>query len=1217
MARAKSGFEGGSKMCKKVICLVSFVLVLGLAVGVANADYTSGLVGYYPLDEGAGNIAHDMSGNGHDGTLPNSGVTWITSAVINGGINFDGTASSNVKLGTWNPAEGTGQLSLALWINWAQSGILDQGLISKRDDWSADGMMFGLRVRNSNNIIRFHHAGGAVLDSPANVLTPLIREWAHVGVTFDGATARIYLNGQEVAAGAFFLANKTTAEMRIGAYSSNSQTFNGDMDEVRIYNRALTQDDMLEVMLPPSPGQASKPDPADGQTDLPRDNVVLSWRSGDYANKHDVYFGADFDDVNEATAGADPASVYMGAQSQAAYALDRLEFGRTYYWRVDEVNAPPNPAVFKGNVWSFSVEPVGYPIASEDITATASSSNSADESPDNTIDGSGLGADDLHSMLGTDMWLSDAEAQGAWIQYEFDKVYKLHEMWVWNSNQMVESTIGFGLRAVTIEYSTDGSDWIELAGVPEFAQAPGADGYAHNTTVDLAGVAAKYVRLTATSNWGGILPKYGLSEVRFFYIPTYASRPDPISGATGVSIGTIDEPVDVTLDFRAGREAAMHDVYLSTDEQAVIDGTAPVTALTESGYGPLPLDIGRTYYWRVDEVNDAEVPTIWQGDVWSLATQEYFILDDFEDYNNYPPDEIFNTWTDGWGIATNGALVAYGDDVVQAGGDYVETTIVHEGSQAMPYFYDNSVGNSEATFKLSSQRRDWTIRGIGSLSLWFRGYPASVGGFTESPAGTYTLTGAGWNIWDTSDGFHFAYKTLNGPGSIVAKVESVENTNAWAKGGVMVRDTLEPDSANGALFFSPAEAIGFQRRTTTGEETTKTQQDGIKAPQWVKLEVEASGAVRASYSADGNTWTELDRDAIRMDAPFYIGLAVTSRNAALACEAVFSNVRIDGAVSGEWRSKDIGILSNNPERMYVALANSGGTPVEVPHPDPNATQTTEWTEWNIDLKQFADQGVNLADVDTLSIGFGDRDNPQPGTSGKMYFDDIRLHAFREPEPEVDLTGILLDVTDGLVGYYPLDEGTGNTAQDASGNGHDGTLPDIGVTWISSAVINGGINIDGTTGSDIKLGTWDPSEGTGQLSVGAWIRWAGSGNQNQSLMSKRDGGWSADAMMFDFRITLSDTGIRLYRAGSAGAAVSDVLAPFIGEWAHVAVTFDGTTARLYLNGQEIGSGAFSLGNGATTGLRIGSYNNNSPTFNGDLDEVRIYNRALTPDEFSVN
>ena len=91
-----------------------------------------------------------------------------------------------------------------------------------------------------------------------------------------------------------------------------------------------------------------------------------------------------------------------------------------------------------------------------------------------------------------------------------------------------------------------------------------------------------------------------------------------------------------------------------------------------------------------------------------------------------------------------------------------------------------------------------------------------------------------------------------------------------------------------------------------------------------------------------------------------------------------------------------GDASNAAEPMYVAL---NGNAV-VTHDNPNAAQIGEWTQWTIDLSApggFADQGVNLANVNTIALGFGDKNNPQPGGSGKMYFDDIRLYRL-EPEP---------------------------------------------------------------------------------------------------------------------------------------------------------------------------------------------------------------------------
>jgi hypothetical protein len=273
-------------------------------------------------------------------------------------------------------------------------------------------------------------------------------------------------------------------------------------------------------------GVASNPSPADGAIDVPRE-VVLSWKPGEFApavNGHRVFLGEIFSDVNEGSVGV--------AQDANSYAPpQRLDFEMTYYWRVDEVNAPPDFTVYKGDVWDFTTEPVGYPVDGANIIATASSTAGADFGPEKTIDGSGLDADDLHSAGPTDMWLSDSELQGAWIQYEFNTVYKLYQMWVWNGNQAFERLFGFGLKDVTVEYSTDGAAWTALADVPEFAQAPAATDYAHNTTVDFGGAAAKYVRLTAASNWGGVLPQYNLSEVRFFSIPVSAREPSPDSGA--------------------------------------------------------------------------------------------------------------------------------------------------------------------------------------------------------------------------------------------------------------------------------------------------------------------------------------------------------------------------------------------------------------------------------------------------------------------------------------------------------------------------------------------------------------------------------------------------------------------------------------------------------------------------------------------------------------
>jgi hypothetical protein len=339
------------------------------------------------------------------------------------------------------------------------------------------------------------------------------------------------------------------------------------------------------------------------------------------------------DDVTNAAFGS---PLLVGpAHSTTSFDAGRLEFDKTYFWRVDEVSAPPGGEVFEGSVWSFTTESLADTISGENITVTASSANRDDEGPDNTINGSGLNDADLHSLENAAMWLSSGtDANSTWIQYEFDRIHKLYQMWVWNYNSSVEPLVGFGVKEALIEYSVDGTDWATLGTAHEFAKGPGEPGYASNTTVDLSGVAAKHIRITANSNWGGILSQFGLSEVRFLSVPVQASKPGPDSGATGVD-------VDAILSFRAGRDAATHDVYLSTDEQTVIDGTAPVATVTDPSYAP-SLDLATTYYWRVDEVNDAETPAIWQGDLWNFTTEESIVVDDFESYNDTPAAAIEN-----------------------------------------------------------------------------------------------------------------------------------------------------------------------------------------------------------------------------------------------------------------------------------------------------------------------------------------------------------------------------------------------------------------------------------------------------------------------------------------------------------------------------------------------------------------------------------------------
>ena len=272
--------------------------------------------------------------------------------------------------------------------------------------------------------------------------------WFHVAVTweFGGGSAILYLNGEEMARadniGGFPSLDST---LRFGletyAYIPMANGAQGVIDEIMIYDRVFAADEIPLLMVTAPAELASDPSPADEATDVVRD-LTVGWMPGEFAVKHDVYLGTSAEDVNNANR-ANPLDVLV-SQGQDALTYDggRLELGQTYYWRVDEVNGAPDNTIFTGEVWSFTVEPFAYPI--QGVVATCSVASEPGLGPDRTVDGSGLNDADEHSTTAEDMWLATGGTDPVQLVYEFDRVYKLHEMSVWNYKRPVR--VDAGLR---------------------------------------------------------------------------------------------------------------------------------------------------------------------------------------------------------------------------------------------------------------------------------------------------------------------------------------------------------------------------------------------------------------------------------------------------------------------------------------------------------------------------------------------------------------------------------------------------------------------------------------------------------------------------------------------------------------------------------------------------------------------------------------------------
>jgi hypothetical protein len=508
-----------------------------------------------------------------------------------------------------------------------------------------------------------------------------------------------------------------------------------------------------------------------------------------------------------------------------------------------------------------------------------------------------------------------------------------------------------------------------------------------------------------------------INYIMLRFDPMRTWNPNPVNGAL------LDVEHLPPLSWSAGDLAAEHDIYFGTDKDAVALADVSDTTgiyrgrqnLNNTSYTPTEaLEWGTgPYYWKINEYNSDG--TVSEGRVWSFTVADFILVDDFEAYDT-EENQIWYAWKDGLGYgspdmlpyyAGNGTGAAVGDDTT---GSYTEESIVNTARQSMPFWYDNNKQGyayySETEMTLI-EPRDWTKHDTELLSVRYRGYLESASAITGDPSGTFTMATRSGDIWGNTDQLYYLFKQLSGPGSISAKIDSVTNTSASAKVGVMIREMLTADSKHAFTFMRPDNGVRFNRRIEVGDVTTNSVENDLSFPQWVKLERDISGLFTASHSADGINWVPVNdeslgsSDTVLMGNNVYIGLALSSNNTAAICEAVISDIQVTGTVTGEWQSQEIAIQVNDPEPMYVALSNSTGDPAVVYHTDPAAAQIDVWTEWTIPLQLFADLGVDLTDVDSIAIGLGTQGNmTAPGGKGKMYIDDIRLYRARpEPEPQ--------------------------------------------------------------------------------------------------------------------------------------------------------------------------------------------------------------------------
>jgi len=206
-----------------------------------------------------------------------------------------------------------------------------------------------------------------------------------------------------------------------------------------------------------------------------------------------------------------------------------------------------------------------------------------------------------------------------------------------------------------------------------------------------------------------------------------------------------------------------------------------------------------------------------------------------------------------------------------------------------------------------------------NLSTSDIGSPAIAGSASYSQ-GTYTITGAGNDIWNTSDQFRYVYQQISGDADIVAHVASLQAIDPWSKGGVMIRETLDPGARHAMALISATQGYSFQWRLDPNGLASFVGGGSGAAPGWVRL-TRTGSTFQAYRSTDGTTWTSMGSEVVPMTDPVYIGLAVTSHNASAATTATFDQVTMVQSSQPANQNPTVSLTSPTSGAQFTAPAS--------------------------------------------------------------------------------------------------------------------------------------------------------------------------------------------------------------------------------------------------------------------------------------------------------
>ena len=1182
-------------MWNKQFCLAA-ALILGLVAGIAAADITTGLVGYWPLD----GDARDVSGNGLDGTIVGT-VQFVEDRdnLPGAAALFPGAATSYIDLGNPEALRFDGAMTLAAWVradSFETNGriVARQTGVANRRGWTLniEGEQYGhvgaFHIASAADTNLAHTTNGRIDFAPD--------EWFHIaGVYRPSQAMEIYINGR--------LNNTMTEGIPATQFVNDSSVyigkredccpFSGSIDDVYVFNRALSEADVFELYTGYLPVAAYHPEPAVGAVNAGT-WVALVWLPGHTAASHDVYVGENFAEVNDGTGGtfrvnmpAASTSFFLGLGMPGDPYPAGLTPGVTYYWRIDEVEAD-GVTKHKGEVWSFSIPPSSAHIpvprdgAAHQQTDVNLSWTEGLNAKLHTVYFGQSFADVNDGAAGTNKGsLTSASfdpgtlALGTtyyWRVDEFDgfNAYK-GDIWSFTTIPAISITdpnlVGWWKTdigeedAMVIDWSgheNHGTIVSEYAGTVQRVPT------LFDMGLEFLGDRRGYVELPpgiVTTAKGSVLMWINTTQgdaanndEGMLWWACQTAAGDGYGGQNEIHIN-IDDPGNGQLDFFLEEDGAGSDITIDGPE---VGGTGwrHVGATWDLADGCRLYVDGLEVGYAAHNTNVKSFAVMRLGRPYATGSGNCYydgLMDDVRLFNHAVSAaqvaEIMNKGENPLRASTPNP----GNDALTPINQATPLSWLpgEKASQHNVYFG----ADRDAVAKADSSDTSGVYRGRQNATSYTppEGVQLSGGPYywrVDEVNTDGTITGGA--VWSFSVADYV----------LVEDFEAYNDIPAGQAGSNLVYETWLDGFANPATNGS---TIGYFEAFQPSMETS-TVYDGKQS-------------VPLFYN---NTAAGLSE--------------ITANVANLQASRDWSKHGIKGLTL-----RFYGDPNNVPQQMYVKINGSKVTY----DGDAQNLKKPGWQMWYIDMVSL---GVNLSNVSTLTIGL-ERIGTLGG-QGKVLLDGIRLYAYHRQL----ITPVQPDPA-GLIGHWKFDETAGTTALDSAGGDNNGTLANM-VAWQPAAgILDGALFVDPAD----ALGYCEISTAGMNITAGTFMVWINLPDQQPARSRYFVGHTGSTTGSFSSRIQLRSgeaTGGNVLSLGLGDNRNlnTNIMRLQIQTWYHVAATWDAGNYVVYVNGQQMASGTYAglsafqpvmdLGNdGNTGGVR-------NEAFAGLLDDAKIYDRALS-------